>query len=279
MSTRMTLLRLICWLAPCRQPRTATPGRTVSSRSTSSRRLRHWSSEASASFHPKGLSMDEHPLMAMMLRSSNVLGNVENMEENLKPLPYQYELKPGDVGLIATGNTPMDHDLVIAKILDPEQVGGFNDWVIRVQKSYVLCDWRAIQDYEGDIGWFSRVRFVQITPEQYAEVAGWMDRDELPETLPEWLTKVYVEYTQAVHAQAPDRVPQATRCEKCGKSSVELHVRQMTKISARAGDVEKDGQHHYTMVSDQEFTQESTVHLHCTECGHRKHIHDHEYDI
>lgn len=217
---------------------------------------------------------EEHPIPKMMLMTSNVLGAMEEADQNIAPLPEQLEAKPGDYGMIAFGASTIEHDLMVAQILDPEEhKETFPDYEDRLWKGYVLCRWNSLGDADGDIGWFSRVKFVALTKEQYEEVFGWFKEGKAPEAVPDWMDGIYTEYTMAIHDQAPDRVPTVIKCDSCGSASKnELHIRVLQKYSGRAGLIERDGKPTYYLISEEDRKEETAAHLHCQNCGHRKQI-------
>lgn len=216
---------------------------------------------------------EEHPIPKMMLMTSNVLGAMEEADQNIAPLPEQLEAKPGDYGMIAFGSSTIEHDLVIAQILDPfDRADQFPDLQDRLWKGYVLCRWLSLNDPDGDIGWFSRVKFVPVTKEQYEEIEVWFTEHKAPDQVPEWLDDIYTGYNVRIHAQAPDRVPAVIPCEACGSFKNQLHIRTLEKYSGRAGKIVKNDQPLYYILSDPEHKEETTAHLHCKECGHRTQI-------
>ena len=222
--------------------------------------------------------------LQFLIKQSNLLGGMRDMEKNVMPTEAQFALQPGDVGIISTGGNAMDHDMIVAEILNPEEYAeSFPDWEARAKHPltpYLLCSWKGATDPAGDIGWFASIRFIKLLPEQYAEALGWIVNEELPEESPSWLTDYFEQYTRDVHAQSPSKIPVVVSCERCQKSNTEIHVRSLHKMSARVGKVVgPDGEDLYTTISDQEEGTEHAVHVHCKDCGFRKHLNSEQVNL
>jgi hypothetical protein len=215
---------------------------------------------------------DEHPIPRMMLMMSNVLGKMEEADSKIPPLEEQQALSEGDLAVIAFGSSPMEHDLVVAQLLNPEEYKTtYPDYETRLLKDRALCRWQSIQDRAGDIGWFARAKLIPMNQEQYDLMLAWFDQDDHKQ-VPDWLDALYSSYTMKIHEQAPDKVPSVVQCTKCEGMNTELHTRELIKHKGRAGLLERDGKKQYHMISDPQHKSEKTVHIHCKDCGHRDHI-------
>jgi hypothetical protein len=220
----------------------------------------------------------QNPIMAMMLQTSNLTGNVSDFEAEVKPLPVQYAAVPGDKGIIASSENPIDSDFAVAEILDPaEYAEQFPDWEQRLQNSYILCGWFSLADPEGSVGWFSRVKFIPISEEQYDETLKWQE-GEWPDDPPEWLNDIYTWYTDSMHARVPDRIPTTVKCPECGSNKTDLQIKKIYTASARAGVVERDGEVKYVHISGVEKDGEGQARIVCESCSHTWRIKAKEWD-
>jgi hypothetical protein len=172
----------------------------------------------------------------------------------------------------------VEQDFTLLKLLDPEEhKDAFPNWEERLQRSYVLCEWLSNDDPEGDIGWFSRVKLVEITEEQYAEVKTWIREDALPDEPPDWLDEAYALYTERLSKMAPDDVTVNVLCGECGSRKVEIHIYHAIRKAAPAGQVEKDGKTVFLPMGHRGSSDcVAQIHLHCQDCNARRDLDDDE---
>lgn len=218
--------------------------------------------------------------LGVVLAKSNLIAEGLAIDETVKPFPAQYAMGPGDVALVSGNNSMIDHDFTCVRLLEPEEhKDAFPDWETRLQNSYVLCRWNSAEEPDGDIGWFSRVKLIQISLEHYTQIIAWLSDKEngLPDHPPEWLQEYYNEYTDALARSSPGMMPTRVSCAKCGGRDVELHAIHSTRIAASAGEVVTNGKTTYVPLSP-ETECETEAHLHCRTCNARGDLSDDEWD-
>ena len=234
--------------------------------------------------------MEGHPMFAILLGSSQFAGPSEQMEDDLKPMPEQYAIKPGDKCLAATANTLLEEDFTVMEILEPDShTELFPDWEDRSGVSatamglgsHVLAHWFSVDFPEGDLGWFARVKLIPITDEQYAQVDGWRGGDWPPE-VPVWIEEAFTRYTDAMSHLAPHTIPVLVTCEKCHGREVALHITGRKRFEARAGQVKKDDDKIvYVPLNTPEENLQWSAHLTCLnpDCRASATLEDEEWDL
>lgn len=210
----------------------------------------------------------------MALMSSNFVNNNEEMDDNLKPVPDQFGLKPGDHAMAFTSTAMIDDHLTVIRILDPSAASEAPaDWEQRLQRSYIFGEWRSSHSKEPNHGWFARVRLLPITETQHNEVIELINANTKPGAdLPDWVSEKFYEISTVLSANAPDRVPRAVVCEMCGGHNVDIHISSLRSYSNRAGqlepppDTESDREFYYVYLNTGSEDRSQEGHLHCNDC-------------
>jgi len=222
---------------------------------------------------------DPHPIMAIMLAASSFVGQAAEVEDEILPLPEQFAFGPGDAGLMASANIPLEHDFAVLRGIDPEKhVETFPDWEERVLKSFVLCEHFSRDDPEISIGWFSRLKVMPISTYRYRQARKWL-KDGFPEEIPAWAHQYYLKYTDGLAAHAPDRVPKVVVCPNCSSREVELRVSRRIVYSGRVGTLHKEGTELYVPVSEPTVEDTHYAQLHCTDCNSTADLEDPEWEL
>lgn len=215
--------------------------------------------------------MSEHPwdfdpIVAHLLRSSNVLGHHLVVEE-LKPTPKQYALGPGDSAIVASTESEIDEDFTIVTILDPEEhKEQYPEYETQLMNSFVLCAWQSHFHPEIETGWFARMKLIKISGEQYEELAKQVESSDYADGPPNWVHELYSEFMSELASASPGKVPTTVSCGICNSSNVELHASYMTRLAARIGVFEKEGDTYYAPLNRPTTNEVVTAHLHCNEC-------------
>lgn len=222
---------------------------------------------------------DLNPGLMIALAKSNIVGDTETIDRELKPTDQQFALKPGDHAVTIATNSIVDQDFVCIEILDPEQhKEEFPDWEHRLQNSYVLCRWFSAKDVHGGIGWYTRVKLVPITDEQYADVEQRRDQDEgFADEPPDWLYDAYDNYMDALHQREPSKVPAPVSCPHCQSRNTELNITYSVSLSAKAGMLIKNGKEKYVQVTDIEKEESLDAHLFCGDCRAKADLDESEF--
>ena len=232
--------------------------------------------------------MDEegNPMFAMLLDQSRFTGPSEQLEEAMEPLPAQYAIGPGDKCLTATANTMLEEDFTVLEVLEPDSRPDlYEDWEDRAGGlarggSHVLAKWFSVDHPEGDIGWFPRVKLIQISDESYAEAINWQ-AEGFPERPPQWIEDAFTTYTDAVAPMAPETIPVLVTCPNpdCGSREVQLHITGRKHFVGRAGQVTRNGKTVYLPVNEPDGSLLWRAHLLCTECKSSKVLENEEWDL
>ena len=206
-------------------------------------------------------------MVGMLLEKSNVVDAVK-ATDNLRPTSQQYAMGPGDLAIMAGSHSQIDGDLTLLKILDPEEYKDrFPDYENRLVNSYVLCEWIEVSDgSRRNLGWFSRVKLIKITEEQYQTVLDWFE-NEIPNEMPTWLQERFMEYTTELNAISPDAVPKMITCGNCQSPKVLIQITQHIDLHCPAGELLKDGETKIVPMGSVHSNSELKVRLFCTECN------------
>ena len=229
--------------------------------------------------------MSEMPaqmMMQMMLRHSDIIGQSEELDKRIKPMAWQYDIEAGAKGFVAAGDARIEYDFTCIEVLevDEAQQQRFPDWQTRMlpPSPMLLCRWFSIQDPEGDIGWFSRIRIVTLDDEQYEEMRAWQ-MSGFPDNPPAWMNDRFLEYTNELHQQDPVHLPEQVTCPRCNGFKVELReVRQLTQI-CRAGKLEREGEVRFVPISGLGANEEVSAQLYCPDCEHQMDLQDSQYHM
>ena len=223
-----------------------------------------------------------NPILTLLLHQSQFLGPAQDLEENLNPLDFQFGIGPGDKCLMATSNIPVEEDFTLMEIIDHEKYTElYPDWEERFQMNrHVLARFFSLEDPEGAIGWFARVKLIPITEEQFAETEAWRV-DGWPNDVPEWVTEGFTRYTDALAERAPTLIPVLVTCgnQDCQGRDVHLHISGRRRFDARAGEIQRDGKTVYVPVNDPGGDTTWAAHLMCTDCGATASLEDEEWDM
>jgi hypothetical protein len=220
-----------------------------------------------------------NPLLVMALSKINLVQQVEETDQ-VKPSPEQYGLKSGDKAVVAGTKAAIDLEFEVCEILDSsEYAQEFPDWAERLQRSYLLCRYYTTSEPLGEVGWFSRVKLIPITEEQYEEVKGWITEDDLPDVPPDWLKETYRKWDKSVARAAPDQMAIVATCESCGHEPVGLIIIHHTHGAATAGILEVDGKRVYVPLDDHGADCKMDARIYCGECEHYKELEDDEVRI
>jgi hypothetical protein len=154
----------------------------------------------------------------------------------------------------------------------------YPDWQDRVLlKDHVLVELFSCEDPEFSVGWVHRLKLMPIKKYRYRELRSWR-KNGFPESVPEWVMKYYREYTDKIAEQAPDKVPVAITCPKCGKRNVELVVTRRLTWTARAGLMKYNGEMmRHVPVNDPEMESSHDARLVCVDCENSVDLSDDEW--
>lgn len=231
---------------------------------------------------------DGHPQLVMMLNQLQFLGPTEVLQKNMKPLPMQYGIKPGDKCLMATGNTMVESDFTVVSVIEPDSHPDlFPDWPVRVEGvegesgPHVLGEWFSTSTPEGDLGWFSRMKLIPIAEEHYAAVQGWRDASIFPEERVGWIEDAYSSYTDQFSQLDSGIFPTLVTCGACGSRNVELHIVGKKIVTARAGQLQRKGKTVYVPVNDPVVDYAWLSHLICQneDCKATKALEEEDWDL
>jgi hypothetical protein len=208
-----------------------------------------------------------NPFMMIMLEQNNFVGAAEEVQNNMSPLPEQQTFGEGSIAILASANTALEGDFTIARGLDPaDHEETFPDWEERVLlRDHVLVELFSRQDPEFSIGWVHRLKLLPVKKYRYRELKQWR-RKGFPDEPPEWVLKIYRDYTDRLSEQAPGQVPVAVTCPRCHKRNVELVVTRTLKWTGRAGLMEVNGLKRHLPVNDVSNSSEHVAQLICKDC-------------
>jgi hypothetical protein len=221
--------------------------------------------------------MSENPLMALLLGHNSFLGESETVENEITPLPNQLALEPGDMGILASANTQLEHEFCVVKVLDAEKYAEtFPDWEERLLNSFLLCELTSRNDLEPYPGWVSRLKILPITEEHYEEALSWQTAG-FPDDVPEWGLDFYLDYADALSDQKPDTVPHSVQCKACGSRHVDLVVDRKVHYSCRAGSILIDDKRKIIPLNEVEEQDEHVPQLVCGDCGKKERLNDDQW--
>ena len=221
---------------------------------------------------------EPNPFMAMILDHQSFVGESEGVEADIFPLPEQQSWGVGDSAILASANTPLEQDFTIVKGLDPhDHTEDYPDWEERMQlRDHVLVEIFSRYDTEKSIGWVHRLKLLPIKKYRYDELHTWRKKG-FPDDPPEWVMKIYREYTDRLAELAPDKVPVAVTCPNCKKRNVELVVTRTLEWTARAGLMKYQGTERHLPVADPVMTSSHVAILRCMDCKHVADMTDDEW--
>lgn len=220
-----------------------------------------------------------NPIIGFMINSVNLLADIGETDD-LRPSPSQYALAPGDKAVMAGSNSPMDNQLTALEVLDAsEHAERWPDWEERLQKSYLLCSWVSNRVQIEEIGWFSRVKLIQLTNDQHQELSTWISDGNLPDEVPDWMREVYKDYTEHIHAASPNLIPRNAICGNCGGDRVLLQLHHHSQFTAPAGVLVEDGKEYTVHMGEGKTECTTSGRLHCSECHSSRELEEDEIRI
>lgn len=219
-----------------------------------------------------------NPFMAMLLMNSSFVGESEEVEAAIQPLPEQLAFQPGDAAILASANTKLESDFTVVKGIDPTlHEEEYPDWQERdMLNDHVLVELFSREDTDFTIGWVHRLKLLPIKQYRYKELRRWR-KNGFPDDPPEWVMKIYREYTDRLSELLPNKVPVAVTCPYCKKRNVELVVTRTLEWRARAGLMQYEGAERHLPVHDPEMTSKHHAELHCIDCGKMADLTDDEW--
>ena len=177
-----------------------------------------------------------NPSTMIEFAQSNYAASAESRDRNFSPTTSQFALKEGDVGFVGGTDSHVDHDLVMVRVIFPDETAQneYPDWEERLSNSYVFCQWRSYRDPEGDYGWFARAGIIPLSKETYDKVTADFDAkkklhgEHFNMIYPE-LNKAYREHNAEV-AKLRDIAKVGADSLRCtGCDSVQMHVKVITR--------------------------------------------------
>lgn len=212
---------------------------------------------------------DFNPMVGMSLAKMDVITTIIQTDE-IRPIPAQFNMGPGTTAVVASSISGDDESLTVAKILDPEEYKDrYPDFGDRLLNSYVLCKYHEAPPFnepDGSVGWFSRVKLIELPEEHYAEILGFIEKDVFPPSPPSWLSEAYDKFNVELSAVSPDTVPAPIRCPNCGKYDVNLHIEHVVSLVTDVGILTREGEQAMVPTGDHDHSCMSTAKLVCTKC-------------
>jgi hypothetical protein len=210
---------------------------------------------------------EANPFMVMILEHNNFVSEAQEVEAQITPLDDQLNFGVGDVAILASSNAPLEADFTVVKGLDPANYAEtFPDWEERMTfNAHVLCEIFSRADTELSIGWVHRLKLLPIKQYRYKELKTWRKKG-FPEDPPEWVMKIFRNYTDQLAERAPDKVPVAVTCSACGKRNVELVVVRRLEYRGRAGLMRQGEDERHVTLHDPETTSTHQAKLVCSDC-------------
>lgn len=213
-----------------------------------------------------------HMLLALM-RADFCL-HAKQTDETMSPFPAQYDMGPGDFAALAMTESAVDKDFVVMRLVNPEDYAEqFPDWAERLQKSYVLAKWISLYDHDSEnLGWFARVKLVQLTSQQYEESVTRLKDKDFDPNQPSWLFEQYEAYNVALAEHADNDIGKRIRCANCGSRNTNIHMIRMEKWAAPAMMLEQEGEDTKLWIPHTHPDREGHAHIHCDNCDYRVNV-------
>ena len=223
--------------------------------------------------------MPAFPPIQKMITESDVAWSAYCIERDLKPLPEQFALAPGDKAIAMAGEALIDRQVALIEIEDPEAyVEQYPDHEARTLNSYVLTRYWNPKE-TPQLGWYARCRLIPITAEEYEQVSPYFTGEtEAGREPPEWLRERWQEMMDRQSEAEPVLVPKHVTCPSCHKRDVALHLEMTTSASVHAGEVKQGSKTIYSAVARPEWETTIEVHLHCLDCGAQAQLDPDELD-
>jgi hypothetical protein len=223
---------------------------------------------------------EPHPIMALLLEYNSFLGGAESVEGTMMPIQAQSDFGPGDAGILAMSNTPLEHDFTVVRGVDPaKHAETYPDWEERTElKSMVLCEIFSKADPLPHLGWIARVKVMPISNYRYRETRKWL-KDGFPEEIPDWAEKYYRDFANQLAEQAPNVVPRSVKCPNCSSVEVELLVSRRIEYTSKVGALMIEEKERYIPINDPKEESSHYARLHCTGCDSYAELDDEEWEL
>jgi hypothetical protein len=221
---------------------------------------------------------EPHPLLSLWLTQHSFVGGASGIEDNMMPAGEQLNFGPGDMGILAGSNVPLENDFGIVRAVSPELYAEtFPDWEERVmRKSFVLVEKFSRNDPEISLGWVALVKVMPIEPEYYQESLDWLEKG-FPETIPDWCSMYYRKFTDMLSEQAPDVVPRSVVCPNCESPDVNMVIVRRLEYTCRAGQVVFEGSNRFVPTTNVDEHSTHVAELRCLNCKSTADLDDDEW--
>lgn len=217
--------------------------------------------------------MDNHdfnPMLGFTLAQMDIITD-SIATDDIRPIPSQFNMGPGTTAVVASSMSADNESLTVATILDPEEYKDtYPDFGDRLLNSFVLCKYYEsgpFKEQGGSIGWFSRVKLIEVPQEHYDEVYGFIETDDFPKEPPSWLGEAYDKFQVELSSVSPDIVPSPIGCANCGKFKVSMHLEHTVSLVTEAGVLTRNGEEKIVPIGDHSRSCMSIAKLVCTNCG------------
>ncbi len=209
-----------------------------------------------------------NPLIGMLVASSNTASEAVATDD-LRPLPEQYAMGPGDYAVLPQSGSKVDQALCVVALLDPESEevrNEFKDWETRLMNSYVPVFYTDTDYPEGYTCWVSRVKLIPLEETQYKELQNWISTETLPEEPPAWLGEAYDAYQDKI-AETTGAIPGIAHCPKCNSKNLMVHFTHVSEMTAEVGSI--PGEANKFAVMDDTLSRVCRSHavLMCQDCS------------
>lgn len=218
------------------------------------------------------------PLMTMV-SSSDVAWTAFCIERDLKPLPEQFALAPGDHAIAMAGESLIDQTVALIEIQTPEEYAErYPDYEERALNSYVLTTYHVPNEPPA-VGWYARCRLIPLSAEEYEGLKPvFLDGVMTGTEPPTWLRDRWQAMMDRQAEADPKLVPKHVKCPSCSGRDVQLHLEVTALAAPAAGETEEDGKTVYTPIGALEWDTKYAAHLHCDTCGAQAHLDPNEVD-
>ena len=173
----------------------------------------------------------------------------DRTEDEVHPAEEQLNYGPGDYVAVTQDRQvgeSIGHAFEIGVVVDPaEHATTFPDWEDRLFKSYLLLNYYASNETDGDLyGWFPRTQLVKFPKDQWEQLLEMVKSGEAGNfAQPPWMTVRYHEVLAQLAQKNPDLMPPVVRCPVCDGYGVVFTVTKTMKESYAMGynPAESDG--------------------------------------
>lgn len=223
--------------------------------------------------------MPAYPPIHKMIAESDVAWTAFCIERDLKPLPEQFALAPGDKAIAMAGDSLIDRNVALIEIEDPEAYAErYPDYETRALNSYVLTRYWSPEE-TSQVGWFARCRLIPLSVEEYDELTPYfLEHKEAKPEPPDWLRDRWQTMMDIQSDVDPGLMPKHVECPECHGRDVHIHAEMSIKSGPHAGEITKDGKTIYSPVQRPEWDTTIEVHLHCMSCHSQAQLTPEELD-